>query len=82
MRTAPVPTPEFTRDNNKLRHLTMDKTIFAALCDEAVMAAGVDLLFHAMPAAVTAWRKASSVTSPAANTPGTLVAVEYGATQR
>ena len=49
----PVATPEFTRDNNKLQHLTMDKTIFAALCDEAVIAAGVDLLFHAMPAAVT-----------------------------
>ena len=31
------------------------------------------------PAAVTAWRKTSSVTSPAANTPGTGVAVEFGA---
>ena len=33
------------------------------------------------PAAVTAWRKMSSVTSPAAKTPGTLVAVESGAVQ-
>lgn len=47
----PIATPEFTRGCAKLRHLTMDKTIFAALCDEAVLAAGVDLLYHAMPAA-------------------------------
>ena len=32
-----------------------------------------------MPAAVTAWRKISSLTSPAANTPGMDVAVESGA---
>ena len=32
-----------------------------------------------MPAAVTAWRHTSSVTSPAANTPGMLVTVEFGA---
>ena len=31
-----------------------------------------------MPAAVTAWRYSSSVTSPAAKTPGTFVAVESG----
>ena len=31
-----------------------------------------------MPAAVTAWRKTSSLTSPAAKTPGTDVAVEFG----
>jgi len=31
------------------------------------------------PAAVTAWRNTSSATSPAANTPSTLVAVEPGA---
>ena len=30
------------------------------------------------PAAVTAWRKILSLTSPAANTPGTTVAVESG----
>lgn len=51
---APVPTPAFTVNNNALPHLTMDKTIFAALCDEAVINAGVDLLFHAMPAEI-AW---------------------------
>ena len=33
------------------------------------------------PAAVTAWRKTSSVTSPAAKTPGMLVTVESGAVQ-
>ena len=32
-----------------------------------------------MPAAVTAWRKTSSLTSPAANTPGMEVRVESGA---
>ncbi len=32
-----------------------------------------------MPAAVIAWRYVSSVTSPAANTPETLVTVESGA---
>src|SRR5262249_46648654 len=34
---------------------------------------------HPKPAAVTAWRYTSSVTSPAAKTPGTDVAVENGA---
>ena len=48
-----VPTPEFTRDNSRPGHLSMDIGVFAALCDEAVVDAGVDLLFHAMPAAVT-----------------------------
>ncbi len=32
-----------------------------------------------MPAAVTAWRKTLSLTSPAANTPATEVRVESGA---
>src|SRR5215471_18889409 len=32
-----------------------------------------------IPAAVTAWRKILSLTSPAAKTPGTLVFVESGA---
>ncbi len=49
----PVPTPEFSRDNNKPTHLAMDKTIFAALCDNALLDADVDLLFHAMPASAT-----------------------------
>jgi hypothetical protein len=47
----PIPTGDYTRDNAKPRHLSMDKTIFAALCDRAVLDAGVDLVFHAMPAA-------------------------------
>jgi hypothetical protein len=49
----PIPTGEYTRDNAGPPHLTMDKEIFAALCDEMVIAAGVDLLFHTMPADVT-----------------------------
>jgi len=49
----PVPTPDYTRGNCRPRHLHMDIGVFAALCDEAVLNAGVDLLFHAMPAAVT-----------------------------
>ncbi len=48
-----VPEPELTRDNSAPKHLSMDITVFAALCDEAVVDAGVDLLFHAMPASVT-----------------------------
>jgi len=47
-----VPAAESTRGTNKPRHLPVDKVVFAALCDEAVLEAGVDLLFHAMPAAV------------------------------
>lgn len=49
----PVPTPEFSRDNNKPRHLSMDKVIFAALSDKAMLDADVDILFHAMPASAT-----------------------------
>jgi hypothetical protein len=48
----PVPTSEYTRDNSGPKHLVIDKEIFAALCDEAVLDAGVDLLFHTMPAEV------------------------------
>ncbi len=48
----PVPTPEFTRDTATPRHLTMDIMVYAALCDEAVLEAGVELLLHSMPATV------------------------------
>jgi hypothetical protein len=48
----PIPTPDYTRDTSGPPHLTMDKEIFAALCDEMVLDAGVDLLFHTMPADV------------------------------
>ncbi len=34
------------------RHLRLDAAIFACVADDAVLAAGVDVLFHAMPAAV------------------------------
>jgi len=47
----PIPTPDFTRENNRLPHLSMDKAVFAAICDMAVLDAGVELLFHAMPGA-------------------------------
>ena len=36
---------------------------------------------HPVPAAVTAWRYVQSATSPAANTPLTLVRVEPGSTR-
>jgi 2-polyprenyl-6-methoxyphenol hydroxylase-like FAD-dependent oxidoreductase len=49
----PVPTPDFTIDTPTPKHLTMDKMVFAALCDQAVLDAGCELLFHAMPAAVS-----------------------------
>lgn len=49
----PVPTPESSRDTIKPRHVTMDKVIFSALCDQAVVDANVDLLFHAMLASAT-----------------------------
>ncbi len=48
----PIPTGDYTRDNAGPPHLTMDKEIFAALCDEMVVDAGVELLFHTMPAEV------------------------------
>jgi hypothetical protein len=47
----PVPTPEFSAGTATPRHLNVDKLLYAALCDEAVLDAGCDLLFHAMPAA-------------------------------
>jgi hypothetical protein len=47
----PIPSPEFSIDKSTPSHLSMDKVVFASVCDEAVLEAGVDLLFHAMPAA-------------------------------
>jgi hypothetical protein len=44
---ATVPTP-----GEGTRHVRVDAAIFAALADEAALAAGVDVLFHAMPAGV------------------------------
>ena len=32
------------------KHIHVDKAVYAALCDDAVLGAGVDLLLHAMPA--------------------------------
>lgn len=56
----PVPTSEIARDTAKPPHVTVDRVIFAALCDQAVLDAGAELLFHAMPASVAyesgAWR--------------------------
>jgi hypothetical protein len=48
----PVPTPDYTRDVPMPRHILVDRLVYATLCDEAVLGAGVDLLFHAMPATV------------------------------
>lgn len=49
---SPIPSPEATRDAMP-RPAKIDVGVFTALCDEAVLQAGVELLFHAMPAAVT-----------------------------
>ncbi|MHB9133896.1 MAG: FAD-dependent oxidoreductase [Armatimonadota bacterium] len=48
----PAPAPDVSAGTATPRHLTVDKLLYAALCDEAVLDAGCDLLFHAMPAAV------------------------------
>jgi hypothetical protein len=58
----PIPTPEFTLNNGRPRGVTMDKVIYAAVCDQAVLEAGVDLLFHAMPAAMLFENNAWTVT--------------------
>jgi glycine/D-amino acid oxidase-like deaminating enzyme len=47
--------PDFTdyrRPHSQL-HVRVNAFLYAALCDEAAVAAGVELLFHAMPAALT-----------------------------
>ncbi len=46
--------PDFTdyRRGHWLLHVPVNAFLYAALADEAVVAAGVDLLFHAMPAAL------------------------------
>ncbi len=46
-----VPGPECTRGSNGPRHIGVDPGLFAAVCDEAVLGAGVEMLLHAMPAA-------------------------------
>ena len=43
----PVPTP-----GEAPRHIRINASVYAALADEAVLDAGVEILFHAMPAAV------------------------------
>ena len=52
---CPIPAPRPTQgpqDRQNMYAVTMDRGIYAALCDEAAIQAGVDLLFHAMPAAI------------------------------
>ena len=48
----PLPDGECSKDNGRPKHIWVDRAIFAAVCDEAAVDAGVALLFHAMPAAV------------------------------
>ncbi len=54
-----VPSGAVGREAN-IRHITIDRALFAALADEAVEEAGVEMLFHAMPASAEhdgeAWR--------------------------
>ena len=49
---TPVPDPACTRDVARPKHVHVDIAVFSALCDNAVLDAGVHLLFHAMPASV------------------------------
>ncbi len=45
--------PDFTRAGPHWTHqVRVNRAIFAALCDEALISAGADVLLHAMPAAV------------------------------
>ncbi|MFC1462407.1 FAD-dependent oxidoreductase [Verrucomicrobiota bacterium] len=48
----PLPDGKCSKDNGRPKHIWVDRAIFAAVCDEAAVDAGVELLFHAMPAAV------------------------------
>ncbi|MDR3707471.1 MAG: FAD-dependent oxidoreductase [Capsulimonadaceae bacterium] len=48
----PVMTAEGTEDNSRAKATSMNIPVFAALCDQAALDAGVELLFHAMPAAI------------------------------
>lgn len=62
---CPVPTPHPTHNHKEPHYLntvTIDRGIFAAICDEAVIDAGVDLLFHAMPASIAYLKDGWTVT--------------------
>lgn len=50
--SLPAPHNDFEKRHGGY-HVPVDRFVFAALCDEAVVAAGVDILFHVMIAAVT-----------------------------
>jgi hypothetical protein len=45
-----VPSADFTKDVQKPRHIGVNKVLYAALCDEAVLQANVEPLYHTMPA--------------------------------
>jgi hypothetical protein len=47
----PVPDGSYTKGTAGPKHLKMNLAVYAAMCDELVEDAGVDILFHAMPAA-------------------------------
>lgn len=49
---SPMPDPAASRDGAGLLHIGIDRSLFAALADEAVVASGAEILLHAMPAAV------------------------------
>ncbi|NLB56361.1 MAG: FAD-dependent oxidoreductase [Lentisphaerae bacterium] len=48
----PYPTPAPTKNNPKPGHIYFDSNLYAIICDEATLDAGVEILFHAMPATV------------------------------
>ena len=49
----PIPDGGYTKDTTGPAHLSMNLAVFAAMCDELVIGAGVDILFHTMPAAAS-----------------------------
>ncbi len=50
---TPIPDGDYTIDNSGPRPLTMDPWIFAAICEEELLDAGTELLYHALPAKVS-----------------------------
>ncbi len=48
-----VPDGSYSSGTPGPKHLTMDKNIFAAVCDEVIEESGTDILFHAMPASLS-----------------------------
>lgn len=50
---TPLPDGDYTVNNPGPRPLTMDPWIFSAICEEELLNAGTELLYHALPAKVS-----------------------------